>query len=53
MKWPFAFFGKPRPTLCQQRKAAWGGVPKGYKVTAPVETRKQWKRLQITRRKSA
>lgn len=36
--------------ICERRKVAFGGMPKAYAVTAPRETRKQWRRLQITKK---
>lgn len=36
--------------LCERRKQEWGGMPKAYVITAPRETRKQWRQLQITKR---
>lgn len=48
---PFTFIRKPPQTLLDAKRAAWTG-PIAYRVTQPVETRKQWKRLQITKRRA-
>lgn len=53
LRFPLAWLGRAPLTVCEQRKAAWGGIPRRYRVTAPVETRKQWNRLQIQRRRAS
>lgn len=51
---PFVWLGKPFRTLCEQRKASWGGEPVRYRYVFPVANK--WKvripRTAVRRRAS-
>jgi hypothetical protein len=38
---PFVMVGKPFTTLVEKKRAAWSGVPRGYRYTFPQPDR--WK----------
>jgi hypothetical protein len=50
---PLAFIGKPFQTLTEQKRAAWAGLPPKYRITQPVETRKQWRPVERFKRKAS
>lgn len=54
LRFPLAWLGKPFQTLCEQRKASWGGEPRRFRYVFPVADK--WKvRIPRTavRRRSA
>ena len=53
MKWPFVILGKPFVTLCEQKRIAWSGLLPAYRVTCPVDTRKQWRPITKFKRKAS
>lgn len=49
--WPFAWLGKPTATPAALKRAAWADLVPRYHITCPADNRKQWRTVQVTKRK--